>query len=448
MVKISKKQTALLLMLMLAIFCLAGQRQDELNKPKNIIIMIADGCGYSHIDAASLYEYGETGVQVYENFPVKLSMSTYAFGGSYEPQKARKDFDYVKGGATDSAAAATAMACGVKTNKGVIGMDSDGNEVRNLVERCEQMGKATGVVTSVQWSHATPAGFVAHNPSRYNYEQIAREMVYESGCEVIMGCGHPDYDDNGNDTWLKNYKYVGGSQTWKELKAGMAGGDRDGDGGADAWKLVESKGDFLKLMAGDAPSRVLGVARVAKTLQCDRGGERDIPYVAPRVINVPTLAEMTRGALNVLDEDEDGFFLMVEGGAVDWAGHTNAGGRVIEEQTDFNRSVIAVVNWVKENSSWDETLVIVTSDHETGYMTGPGCKNGSEGAELKGLENNGAMQSPGFEWHSGGHTNQLIPFFAKGCGAEHFKSNVKKDLVRGDYIDNVDLARVCFFLLK
>jgi len=128
---------------------------------------------------------------------------------------------------------------------------------------------------------------------------------------------------------------------------------------------------------------------------------------------------MTRGALNVLDNDADGFFLMVEGGAIDWAGHANQSGRLIEEQADFNEAVAAVCDWVEQNSSWSETLVIVTGDHETGYLTGTA---GVYDAVL----NNGQGNMPTLAWNSGDHTNQLIPFYAKGAGAEIFKNWLMK----------------------
>jgi alkaline phosphatase len=158
---------------------------------------------------------------------------------------------------------------------------------------------------------------------------------------------------------------------------------------------------------------------------------------------VPTLEEMTKAALNVLDNDEDGLFLMVEGGAVDWAGHANQTGRVIEEEIDFNKSVEAVVAWVNENSNWGETILVVTGDHETGYMTGPGSN-----PEWMPLINNGADVQPVAEWHSGSHTNQLIPFYAKGSAAHKFMFNIEdEDDVRGRYIDNTTLPQVIFNIL-
>jgi alkaline phosphatase len=143
----------------------------------------------------------------------------------------------------------------------------------------------------------------------------------------------------------------------------------------------------------------------------------EAPYEDPVNEGVPTLAEMTRGALNVLDADPDGFFLMIEGGAIDWAGHGNCAGRMIEEMRDFNNAVESVVEWVERVSSWDETLVIVTSDHETGYLT-----RRSEGDEIpdarEEITGQGEGALPLVQWNSTKHTNSLIPFYARGVG-EH-----------------------------
>jgi len=121
------------------------------NKPKYIFLFISDGCGYYQIDAASLYQYGETGRQVYESFPVKYAMSTYASDGiGYSPDEAWLDFEYVMKKPTDSAAAATAMSTGTKTYKGAICVSPDSSRLKSMVEIIEQTGKATGVVTSAQ----------------------------------------------------------------------------------------------------------------------------------------------------------------------------------------------------------------------------------------------------------------------------------------------------------
>ena len=427
-----------------------NNRAGSKHAPKNIIILIADGCGYYHVDAASLYQYGKTQSQAYEKFGVRLGMSTYQASGSYDPAAVWDSFNYVKQGATDSAAAATAMSCGVKTYNGAIGVGPDKKPVGNIIESCERLGKTTGVITSVQFSHATPAGFAAHNQSRNNYEAIASEMINQSAVDVIMGCGHPLYDEDGKLMQTPNsYKYVGGQSTWDNLVAGTAGTDADGDGVNDPWVLIQSRSEFASLAAGDSPKRVCGVARVYKTLQQGRGGnDNAAPYVVPFLETVPTLEEMTKAALNVLDNDDDGFFLMVEGGAVDWASHDNQSGRVIEEEIAFNKSVEAVIKWVRQNSNWGETLVIVTGDHETGYMTGPGSGSTEDGPVWNPMVGNGQGIEPGIQWNSSSHTNSLLPFYAKGRGAHLFKeAAVNVDPVRGKYIDNTKIAKIILSLL-
>ena len=126
---------------------------------------------------------------------------------------------------------------------------------------------------------------------------------------------------------------------------------------------------------------------------------------------------------------------MVEGGAVDMACHSNESGRMIEEMIDFDRAVDSVVEWIETRSNWDETLLLVMADHETGYITGPGSD-----PTWQPLVNYGPGVMPGFEWHHDFHTNQVVPFFAKGPGADAFVSKVRgTDLVRGPYIDNTDI---------
>jgi alkaline phosphatase len=160
---------------------------------------------------------------------------------------------------------------------------------------------------------------------------------------------------------------------------------------------------------------------------------------------------MTKAAINVLDQDPDGFFLMVEGGAIDWASHSNLSGRMIEEEISFNRAVESAVAWVDKFSNWEETIIIVTGDHETGYLTGPGSDPKADNANMnrneiwKPLVNNGEGHEPGMEWHSEGHTNSLIPFYAKGIGSEKFNQRIKgNDPVRGPYIDESDIGQVLF----
>lgn len=416
--------------------------------PKNIIVLIGDGMGYNHIDAASLYQHGTTNhqvavdpaagtiehvpgtaSQVFESFPVQVGMSTHAANGraEYDPTKAWADFTWIATGATDSAAAGTALATGVKTNNGILGIDPEGNVVKNVAERAAELDKATGVVTSVPFNHATPAAWGAHNASRNDSTGISTEMI-DGPLDVIMGAGHPGYDD---DHQPRDADYSLISETdLQRLQDGQT--DRT---------FIEDRADFEALAtAEDAPTHVFGLAQVANTLQQGRSGESEgqLPFAVAQN-DVPSLDTMTKGALNALEQNENGLFLMVEGGAIDWTGHANETTRNIEETVDFNAAVETVVEWVETESSWDETLVIVTADHETGYLDG--SASDPTWTPITGEQG----QLPDQKWFSGNHTNQLVPVFAKGAGSDLLGSYaVGTDPVRGAYLDNVDIARVAF----
>jgi len=479
--------------LAISLFLFFTSHQVFADGAKNIIIMISDGCGYNHLDSTSMYQYGKTGVQVYERFPIKYAMSTYPAGafnadgtwqfqGSYDPNLIWKTFGYAKLGWTDSAPAATTMSTGVKSYNGAIGVDPNKKPLKHISQQAKEMGKSVGIITTVEFSHATPAGFLAHNVDRNNYAQIAQEMLLDSKADVIMGCGNPVFDSNGQPTAKKEFKYVGGEAVWNSLlkgstefdlngdgKAEKIVQDIDGDGKPDAWTLIQDKAEFQSLMNGATPKRVLGVPMVFDTLQdsrsaiADRNGDGKIdtkdvalatPYEDPLVQGVPNLEEMSVGTINVLDKNPKGFFLMIEGGAIDWAAHANTSARTIEEEIDFNKAVEAVIDWIQKNSNWNETLLIVTGDHETGYLTGPGSgpdpddPSGKIAPTWKPIVNNGAGKLPGMEWHSLEHTNSLIPLFAKGAGSSLFNGYANgNDPVRGAYIDNANIANVIFELL-
>jgi alkaline phosphatase len=437
--------------------CVGGDELHQINyvsqscPPKNVIIFIADGAGFNHFGAADYYQCNKIPCQPYEDFPVRLAMSTYPAGGSYDANTAWHSFDYVKYNPTDSAAAATAMATGVKTDNKTLGLDTKNHPLLNLCQRAKQLGKSAGVVTTVFFDDATPAGFVAHNESRHNYQQIADEMLNKSAADVIMGSGNPLYNDDGKLKLLPDYKYIS-SNDWSDLSSGLSGGDTDGDGLPDHWTLIQTRAQFQALASGPTPKRVCGIPQAFETLQERRSGNTDaVPYEVPLTQTVPTLEEMTRAALNVLDNDPNGFFVMIEGGATDWASHDNHSGRLVEEMNDFNLAVKAVIQWVNTDSNWNDTLVIITADHETGYITGPGSGQPlfSDKPVWNNLTGNGIGKLPSMEWYSGAHTNSLVPFFAKGTGAGQFTKAVDGfDPVRGPYIDNTDIANVIFRLWR
>jgi alkaline phosphatase len=148
---------------------------------------------------------------------------------------------------------------------------------------------------------------------------------------------------------------------------------------------------------------------------------------------------MVNGALNVLDNNPKGFFVMIEGGAADWASHDNQKGRLFEEMMGFNEAINNVVNWVNSHSNWNETLVIVTGDHETGFLWGA--------EPFIPLKDNGKGVLPEMKFNSTDHTNSLIPFFAKGAGSELYRNFADEyDSIRGPYIQNSEIPQLIHFL--
>lgn len=436
-------RVARLLCLCLLFAPLSVQAATARPTARNVILMIADGMGYNHSQAASFYAYGRSRAQAYWHFPVQLAVETSPVNGHYDPSTFWTHFNDQRhrDRITDSAAAATAMASGIKVQRKVIGLSPEQRRLPNAVELAEATGRSSGIVTSVPFTHATPAAMVAHVPKRSQRHQIAEQMLEHSGLDVLMGCGHPNYDHDGQLlSPPHNYRQVGGRLRWQRLLSGTLGGDADGDGVADPWTLIQSRRQFQRLMSGATPKRVLGIPMVQETLQQERSGwRRAAPYRQPLLTSVPTLREMVVGALNVLDNNDNGFFLMIEGGAIDWASHDTQKGRLIEEQVAFDQTVDSVIHWIEQNSSWQQTLLIIVADHETGLLTGPpGDSRWTEPI------NRGRGRLPTMRWNRHGHSNQLVPLFAKGVAADQLLTYAldRNDPVRGRYIDNTAIGRV------
>ena len=448
---------------------------------KNVILMIADGSGYNTWLAASMYQ-AKLGGQVYDRpgwrrvgcstYPLNLFIAPTGSVAQdrtliYDPLKAWDGttsdsknagfagYVYLTTTATDSAAAATAMATGRKTYNNSINWSNDNRPMRGLsiAEIAKARGKSVGVITTVQWSDATPAGLGgAHNVNRKNHAEIANEMLGGGRLDVIMGACNPDFDNDGRElpaNARRDYQWVGGEETWKSLKQGKRG-----------WKLIENKADFEALTSGPALPKVLGVAQVANTLQEKRGRPltalkttaavttpAEQPFSIPFNQHVPTLATMTKGAINCLDHNPKGFYLMIEGGAVDWANHANEPARMIEEQVDFVKAVEAVVDWVDKHSNWDDTLLILTADHECGLVWGPK----SHKIAFDPIEDNGPGRLPGMKHNSHGHSNSLVPLYARGPGSRRFSEELAEGIdakaavvwrFSGLYIDNTSIFKV------
>lgn len=411
--------------------------------PDNVILLVGDGMGHAMVDTASAYEEATTRHQVrvdaeanryerldgpprsvYEHFPSSFAVNTAPADGGYDPLTAWTNFAGMLTGPTDSAAAATAMATGQRTTNGRLAVTPGGEPLDSVADRARDAGKAVGTITSVPFNHATPAAFLVNHADRGDYHAIAAEML-DSGADVIMGAGHPHYDNDARPR-PPQFDY---------LAEGDLARLRSGD---TSYTYVESPEQFAALGQGQTPARVFGLARAGSTLQEGRSGPTG-PFAAPRNDDVPSLADMAVAGLHVLDGASDqGFFAMVEGGAIDWAAHDHLTGRLVEEQLAFDAAVEAVTSWVAANSSWEETLVVVTSDHETGYLTGPGSNPTWQPIAPAGVE-----QLPAVSWHTSGHTNQLVPLFAKGRGQDRlWRYTEGADALRGPYLHLTGVAQL------
>ena len=421
----------------------APGQENPTGVPKNVIFMIGDGMGFNTLDLYNLHYRNSTGYQVsqggvqahnkpqpgFQRWP-HVAMSTYAAIGTYNSQVSWSSVVGANGIPTDSAAAGTAMATGHKTFQGVVGMDVLQRPLENLTERAKKLGKSAGVVSSVPYSHATPACYVAHEPQRSSYHNITRQML-DSQLDVVIAPGHPLYDNNHQRQSKPDYTYISESD-WTALSTGKT-----------PYSFIEKKNDFTKLARTNKNykgKRFWGIPQVATTLQQGRDSRAakttdEFVGQSPRN-NAPTLSDLSLGALNVLDDNPRGTFLMIEGGAIDWSGHANETARIIEETSEFANAVNDVAAWVEKYSSWNETLLIVTADHETGFVNDPSRVN----FRPLGKDASGAIQ---MEWLSGQHTNQLVPFFVRGAGSRTVLDLAnQQDLKRGKYLDNTQFAQL------
>lgn len=324
-----------------------------------------------------------------------------AFGGA-TPWDPRADLTYLIGrhrsrphAVTDSAASATSLCTGRKTYNDAINVDPEGHPIEPIAVALQRQGWGVGVVTSVPVSHATPACAYATNVSRDDYQDIARDQLGEpsvsrrrplSGLDVLVGCGFgvDAAEDAGQGrNFERGNKYMAAS-TLRSIDAAEGGRYRvamrtAGRGGAEV--LAEAAKDaiakhlrlfgFFGAAEGHLPFStadhdhapvIVPESERAKRegLAAKYGGP--IRYTAADIAENPTLADMTRAALAVL-ETRDRFWLLVEAGDVDWACHGNNIDNCIGAVQDGDAAFRAVVEWVEARDAWDDTAVIVTSDH-------------------------------------------------------------------------------------
>ena len=231
---------------------------------------------------------------------------------------------------TDSAAAGTAIACGEKTYNGSIGVaDDKKRKLESIAYVARKNGRKIGIITTVTINHATPAAFYAHRINRSLYYEIGLDLI-ESGFDFFAGGGVAQADNKKS----KEYK---GNINDLARKAG--------------YKVIDKEKDFNALKPGSGKVLI----------------NANIPYAIDTPENaVFTLANLTAKGIEMLD-NKNGFFMMVEGGKIDYAGHANDAAANLREVLAFDDAVRVAVNFAKKHP--EETLIVVTGDHETGGMT-------------------------------------------------------------------------------
>lgn len=286
---------------------------------KNVILLIGDGMGPSYTTA---YRY-------VSDDPETSGMDRTIFD-EYLVGMAATYSDDILENITDSAAAATAMSAGIRTYNGAIAMDRKQQPVETVLEVAKKKGKSTGLVATSQINHATPAAFAAHNITREDYEAIADayydELINsEHKIDVMLG-GGTNYFERSDRDLVSEFKESG-------------------------YNYVTTKEDLL----GNNSEKLLGLFAPV-----------GLPPKIDRDETIPSLADMTKVALDQLNKNKTGFFLMVEGSQIDWAGHENDAVTAMSEMDDFARAFEVVIEFAQKNPN---TQVVLTADHSTGGLS-------------------------------------------------------------------------------
>ena len=318
-------------------------------RPKNIIVMIGDGMGAAQI-ASNIY--GSKTLMNLEQIPDVVV-------GLHKNEASNALI-------IDSAAGATAFACGTKTYNAAIGVNADTQEVQTILELAQSKGYKTGLVATSTIVHATPASFAAHNRHRSNYEEIALDMS-DSEVDIMIGGGAKFFNRRSIDT-LDLYEIMRdrGYQVEDYFSITLTN------------EMIKRAEKLIYLTADDSP------------LMASQG--RDYLPMASRS-TVERLSELAAG---------NGFFVMIEGSQIDWGGHANNAAYIQSEVKDFDDAIGQVINWAVHDG---ETLVVITADHETGGYS-----------IMKGSKPDSLVTA----FTSDYHTATLIPVFAFGPGSEYF----------------------------
>lgn len=315
----------LLSLLITALMTIAAMAEGQV---KYVFYFIGDGMGVNQINVTETYLAalkGKIGIEpiVMSSFPVVGMVNTYS----------------ALNGVTDSAAGGTALACGKKTKNGAIGMLQDlETPCTSIAVWAQRAGKAVGIATNVAITHATPASFYGHQPSRNMYYEIGQDLC-KSGFDFFAGCDfHRPNTKEGEPTLREQAKAAGYTILTGGYKEYMKKGRK-------AEKLIMFQSDY----------------------QNDKLGSDHIPYALDQDKNDLTLEQIVRAGINYLmGKQKDGFFFQIEGGMIDYACHRNDIGNAINEVLDMDKAVKVAYEFYLQHP--DETIIVISADHETGGL--------------------------------------------------------------------------------
>lgn len=371
-------------------FTSEAKKKDD--KAKYIFLFIGDGMGAAHVattESYLSYLQGKLG-------GATLTMSQFPYYGVASSHSADKNI-------TDSSAAGTAIACGVKTYNGGLGIDADKNPARSMAYDLKESGYQIGIMSNVAINHATPASFYASSDSRNDYYDISTQIA-KTDFEFFAGLGFLDIrgkrgdEKEAVDAYLEKNGYEV-AYGIKEFRTDAAGKDKAIF--CQESSRAESVGNYVS--SGDIPADA-------------------------------TLAEMLELGIEFLG-DKEPFFMMCEGGDIDWSAHGNKTMPMVMDVLEFDEAIAVAYEFYKKHPK--ETLIVVTADHETGGLTlgaGPETigwevlieqweKDGDRN-DLGYKENSELNRKASIGWTTGGHTAGHVPVYSIGKGAEKFSGRM------------------------
>lgn len=370
------KKVFILLICLVVLTVVIGCASEPEPEIHSIILMIGDGMGVDYLKGARAVG-GEN-----------LWMDLVAQDGYYFEVETDSLSERLT---TDSAAAATALATGVRTLNRYLGLDPEQNELTNITEIASSAGKWTGIVTNTRITHATPAGFYARSPDRRLEHFIADQLIH----------GHP-----------VNLAFGGSNEE-----------DFPGYGSYTVLRSRSSMHDY-NMQTGSDPY-ILGLFTA----------DGHMSYEQERPACEPPIWEMTRKALDILGGNDDGFFLMVEGGQIDFAGHANNIENAMVETLAFDLAVRKAWDYARDNPG---TLLVIVADHETGGLEVAVKEEGNLGLEELKSNPQAIEEIIDYSWKHTKHTSWPVPLIIWGV----------TDLEYFDELESIHLEDVGRFMIE